>query len=83
MYSKTQGLGFCLGNGFILCSLLFSITIISPFSTSLTNVAPTMSRAHVSEAKINELFNFPITNGLMPYGSLTPTNYLFVINKSE
>ena len=47
------------------------------------NVAPTMSSAHVSDAKIKEFFNFPITKGLIPNGSLTPTNFLFVINTRE
>ena len=59
------------------------MTTISPFSTSLTNVAPTISRAQVSDAKMYEFFNFPITNGLIPKGSLTPTNFLFVIKISE
>ena len=31
-----------------------------------------MSRAQVSEANIYELFNLPITKGLIPKGSLTP-----------
>jgi hypothetical protein len=30
------------------------MTTISPFSTSLKNLAPTISNAQVSEAKINE-----------------------------
>ena len=50
--------------------LLFSITTISPFSTSLTKVAPTISNAQVSDAIIYESFNFPITKGLIPNGSL-------------
>ena len=33
-----------------------STTTISPLSTSLINFAPTISRAHVSEANINEFF---------------------------
>ena len=56
MYSKTQGLGFCLGYGFILFNSSFSIITISPFSTSLTKVAPTISNAQVSDAKIKEFF---------------------------
>ena len=51
MYSKTQGLCFFLGKGLILVNLLFSIQTISPFWTSLKNVAPTISKAQVSDAK--------------------------------
>ena len=83
MYSKIHGLAFCLGNGFIEFSSPFSIIIISPFSTSLMKVAPTISKAQVSEAKMYEPFNLPITNGLIPIGSLTPTNFLFVIITKE
>ena len=80
MYSNTQGLDFWSGNGFILLILSSSTTTISPFSTSLINFAPTISNAQVSEAKINEFFNFPIIRGLIPKGSLTPTSFLFVSN---
>ena len=52
IYSKTQGLDFCLGKGLTLESSLFSIITISPFSTSRTKVAPTISRAQVSDANI-------------------------------
>ena len=45
------------------------------------NLAPTISNAHVSDAKIKS-FNFPITKGLIPKGSLTPTSFLFV-NKTK
>ena len=82
-FSKIHGLAFCLGNGFIEFSSPFSIIIISPFSTSLMKVAPTISKAQVSEAKMYEPFNLPITNGLIPIGSLTPTNFLFVIITKE
>ena len=37
-----------------------------PFSTSLTNLAPIISSAQVSEAKTKLLFNLPITKGLIP-----------------
>ena len=47
-----QGLGFCFGKGFTDFNLLFSIITISPFSTSLIKFAPTISNAHVSEARI-------------------------------
>ena len=67
----------------MLFILLFSTTTISPFSTSLTNDAPTISKAHVSEAKINDSFNLPITNGLIPKGSLTPISFLLVIITRE
>ena len=66
MYSKTHGLCFFRGKGLMLFNSLFSIYTISPFSTSLTNFAPIISSAQVSEEKIYELFNFPITNGLIP-----------------
>ena len=59
----------------MLCKLLFSITIISPLSTSLKNLAPIISKAQVSEAKTYEFFNLPITKGLIPKGSLTPIIY--------
>ena len=71
--------GFCIGNGFIDESFPFSIITISPFLTSLKNLAPTISNAHVSDAKIYELSSLPIINGLIPKGSLTPTNFLLVI----
>ena len=83
MYSNIQGRAFCLGNGLMLLILLFSITIISPFSTSLTNFAPTMSNAQVSDARIYESFYLPITKGLIPKGSLTPIIFLFVIMTRE
>ena len=51
IYSKTHGLTFFGGKGFMLLSSLFSIKTISPFSTSLKNFAPIISKAHVSEAK--------------------------------
>ena len=52
MYSKIQGLGLIKGNGFIL-SIVFSVmTTISPFSTSLINFAPIISKAQVSDVKI-------------------------------
>ena len=40
-----------LGNGFILSNPFSVITTISPFSTSLTNLAPIISKAQVSDAK--------------------------------
>ena len=52
MYSKTHGLCFCLGKGLIVLMLLFSTITISPFSTSLTKLAPTISKAQVSDAKM-------------------------------
>ena len=64
--------------GLKLFNSLFSITTISPFSTSLTNFASTISNAQVSDAKIYELPNLPITSGLIPRGSLIPINFLFV-----
>ena len=52
MYSKTQGFDFCLGKGFTHDIFSFSIIMISPFSTSLTKVAPTISNAQVSDASM-------------------------------
>ena len=49
---------------------------ISPFSTSLTNFAPIISRAQVSEVIIYDLFSLPITNGRIPNGSLIPIKLL-------
>ena len=51
IYSKIQGLSFVLGNGFTLSIPLVLIITISPFSISLTNLAPIISRAQVSDAK--------------------------------
>ena len=62
----------------MLSILLSVITIISPFSTSLTYFAPIISNAHVSEASTGAPFKSPNTNGLIPYGSLTPISFLFV-----
>ena len=67
------------GNGLILLSLPPSMTTTSPFSTSLINLAPIISRAQVSDAKTYELFNLPNTRGLIPKGSLNPISFLFVI----
>ncbi len=58
--------------------MLFSIQIISPFSISLSNFAPIMSSAQVSEARTGDPFKSPKTKGLIPYGSLTPINFLLV-----
>ena len=78
MYSKMHGRSFILGKGFVL-SISFSVIItISPFSTSLTNLAPIMSKAQVSEARTYDLFSLPITKGRIPNGSLIPISFLFV-----
>ena len=52
IYSKMQGRSFNLGNGFTLSNPFFVIITISPFFTSLTYLAPIISSAQVSEAKI-------------------------------
>ena len=72
IYSNTQGLSFLIGKGLILFNSSFSIKTISPFSTSLTNLAPIISSAQVSDAKTKLFLSFPIINGLIPNGSLTP-----------
>ena len=77
IYSKTQGLGFCLGKGLIDLNFSFSTITISPFSTSLIKDAPTISKAQVSDAKMNEFFNFPITKGLIPKG-FSHANQFFI-----
>ena len=46
--------------------------------TSLRNIQP-----FFSDANMYEFLSLPITNGLMPKGSLTPTNFLFVIKIRE
>ena len=51
IYSKIHGRSLIFGNGFILSKPSSVIIIISPFSTSLINLAPIISRAHVSEAR--------------------------------
>ena len=66
-----------MGKGLILFIFTFSITTISPFSTSLTNFAPIISRAQVSEANMYEFYNFPNIKGLIPKGSLAPIRVLF------
>ena len=68
IYSKTHGLCFCLGKGLTLLNKLFSIITISPFSTSLIKVAPTISKAHVSEASMNVSLISQL-QGLIPNGS--------------
>ena len=50
-----------------MLSIPFSeIIIISPFSISLTNFAPIISRAHVSEARTGAPLRSPRTKGLIP-----------------
>ena len=58
----------------MLFKVSFSIIIISPFSTSLINLAPIISKAQVSDARTYEFLIFPKTKGLIPKGSLTPIN---------
>ena len=54
-----SGLQFTLGKGFILLILLSVITTISPFSISLINFAPIISKEHVSEVNIGDPSNSP------------------------
>ena len=50
-----------------MLSIPFLVIItISPFSTSLTYLAPIISKAHVSDAKTGEPFKSPKTKGLIP-----------------
>ena len=60
MYSKTQGLTFLCGKGLILSNLSSSIRTISPFSTSLINLAPIISNAQVSDATHNFFLIFQL-----------------------
>ena len=66
IYSKIHGRSFILGNGFMLSNPCSVITTISPFSTSLKNFAPIISRAQVSDAKTYDLLSLPMTNGRIP-----------------
>ena len=61
-----QGLSLSLGKGLILSIPFLVIITISPFSTSLTYLAPIISKAHVSDAKTGEPFKSPKTKGLIP-----------------
>lgn len=84
MFSKIHLAGVGAANSLldvILPSL--SIITISPGSTSLTNSASTVSRAHVSEVMKYVLSLFPIQSGLKPNGSLTPINFLGLVITSE
>ena len=62
------------GKGLLVSIFPLRIMTTSPFSTSLTNEAPIISSAHVSEARIYASSNFPITSGRIPNGSLAPIN---------
>ena len=78
MYSKMQGRGGIGGNGLWLCTPSSSNTTISPCSMSRTNLAPMMSSAQVSEARIGLPSSSPSTSGRMPSGSRTPISFLLV-----
>ena len=67
-----HGLSLILGKGLILSNPLSVIMTISPFSTSLINFAPIISKAHVAEAKTYDLLSLPTTSGRIPNGSLIP-----------
>ena len=62
----------------MLSSPFSDMITISPFSTSLTNLAPIMSKAQGSESKTYDSWSLPIIKGRIPKGSLTPINFLFV-----
>ena len=66
------------GNGRKLCTPSREITTTSPFSTSRTNLAPIISSAQVSEARIQLPFSSPSTSGRMPSGSRAPISFLLV-----
>ena len=72
-----HGLSLILGKGLILSNPLSVIMTISPFSTSLINFAPIISKAHVSEAKTYDLLSLPTTSRRIPNGSLIPIKFLF------
>ena len=59
------------------------IVTTSPGSTSLTNSAPTVSRAHVSDDKKYVLSLLPMQRGLNPNGSLAPISFLGLMTTSE
>ena len=69
-----QGRFFISGKGLILSMFSPEITTTSPFSISLTNFAPMISNAHVSEDKMNRFSSLPKINGRIPRGSLAPIN---------
>ena len=55
----------------------------SPGSTSLTNSAPIVSSAQLSDASMYALSRFPIQSGLKPNGSLAPISFLGLMMTSE
>ena len=59
------------------------IVTISPGRTSLTNSAPTASRAHVSDARMYALSRLPMHKGLKPNSSLAPISLRGLITISE
>ena len=73
-----HGLQSSFGKGLMLSTPSSDMIIISPFSISLTYLAPIISNAQVSDANTGAPFRSPKTNGLIPRGSLTPINFLFV-----
>ncbi len=66
------------GNGLWLCTPFSSNTTTSPFSMSRTYLAPMMSSAQVSDARIGQPSSSPSTSGRMPSGSRAPTSFLLV-----
>ena len=64
----------------MLDSIPFGVRVTtSPGSTSLTNSAPTVSKAHVSDVRKYVLSLLPIQRGLKPNGSLAPISFLGLI----
>ena len=59
-------------NGNMLSIFLFSMTTTSPGSISLMNLAPMISSAHVSDARVGVPSKSPSTSGLSPFLSLAP-----------
>ena len=72
MYSKTQSRFGSGANGLTLRTPSAPIMTISPGSTSRTNSASMMSKAQVSEARIQASPSRPSTSGRTPSGSRTP-----------
>ena len=69
-----QGLSLEFGKDCSFSCHLYLLATISPHSIS-SNFAPIISNAHVSDEIILAFPKEPITNGLMPNGSLIPINF--------
>jgi len=79
MYSNTHLACFSGASAIVISdSMPFSgvMVITSPGSISLTNSAPIVSSAQVSDVTIYALSLFPMQRGLKPNGSLAAISFL-------